>query len=106
MTKYLWRDTMEGSKLKKSFSKTRNQVNWCKYKSQKNCYVNLLSKTKLKYFKTLNVECIQTTKLTAEEQLLLWKPIITYTKGFSEIFFYEEINSYLENKLLAFITGF
>ena len=56
---------MEGSKLKKSFSKTRNQVNWCKYKSQKNCYVNLLSKTKLKYFKTLNVECIQTTKLSA-----------------------------------------
>ena len=69
MTKYLRRDTMEGSKLKKSFSKTRNQVNWCKYKSQKNCYVNLLSKTKLKYLKTLNVECIQTTKLSANSSV-------------------------------------
>ena len=54
----------------------------------------------------LLIPLFKKVELPAEEQLLLWKPITTYTKGFSEIFFYEEINSYLENKLLAFINGF
>lgn len=56
--------------------------------------------------KFLLIPLFKKVELPAEEELLLWKPITTYTKGFSEIFFYEEINSYLENKLLSFITGF
>ena len=45
MTKDLKKEIMKRSKLKNSFNKNRNHVNWCKSKSQRNYFItNLLRK--------------------------------------------------------------
>ena len=38
------------------FNKNWNQVNGCKYKSRRNCFINLLKNRKSKYFKKVNVQ--------------------------------------------------
>ena len=46
MTKKLRKEIMKRLKLKNNFNKNRNHENWCKYKTQRNYYVNLLRKSK------------------------------------------------------------
>ena len=49
------RKEMKKSKLKNNFNKNGNHEHWCKYKSQRNCSVNLLRKSKKQYFTNRNV---------------------------------------------------
>ena len=46
MTKKLGKEIMKKLKLKNNFNKNINHENWCKYKTQRNYYVNLLRKLK------------------------------------------------------------
>ena len=46
MTKNLRKQMMVRSKLRNNYNKNRNYENWCKYKRQRNLYLNLLRKTK------------------------------------------------------------
>ena len=55
MTKNLRKAIMHRSKLQYRFNKCRTYENWCNYKTQRNCCVSLLSKTKQQYFKNLNL---------------------------------------------------
>ena len=61
MTNDLKYEIVKRSKLKNSFKKNRNHVNWCKYKSQRDYCVNLLRKANSKYFKN-NVKNIADIK--------------------------------------------
>ena len=46
MTKKLRKEIINRSKLKNNFNKNRNHENWCKYKTQRNYCVILLTNQK------------------------------------------------------------
>ena len=74
ITKELRKKIMKRSKLKNLFNKNKNQENWCKYKTQRNCRVNLLCKTKKQYYKNLDIkEVTDNKKLWKKRQILLWQ---------------------------------
>ena len=47
---------MKRSKLKNLFNKNKTEETWCKYKIQRNYYVNILYKTKKHYYKNLDIK--------------------------------------------------
>ena len=62
MTKKLRKEIMTRSKLKNNFNMNRNHENWCKYKTQRNYWVNLLRKSKKQYLSNLNVNDVTDSK--------------------------------------------
>ena len=50
MTKKLRKEIMKRLKLKNNFNKNRNHENWCKYKTQRNYFVNLFRKSAIEKF--------------------------------------------------------
>ena len=68
MTKELQKEMMIRSKLKNRFNKERSYINWCNVKRQRNCYLNILRKTKKKYFNSFNIKQVSDNKL-------FWKSI-------------------------------
>ena len=50
MTKKLRKEIMKRLKLKNNFNKNRNHENWCKYKTQRNYFVNLFRKSAIGIF--------------------------------------------------------
>ena len=62
MTKKLRKEIMTRSKLKNNFNMNRNHENWCKYKTQRNYWLNLLRKSKKQYLSNLNVNDVTDSK--------------------------------------------
>ena len=71
ITKELRKKIMKRSKLNNLFNKNKNQENWCKYKTQRNYYVNLLCKTKKQYYKNLDIKEVTDNKK-------FWKSVKSY----------------------------
>ena len=88
VTKDLRKEIMERSKLKNSLNKNRHHANYCMCKTQRNYCLNLLRKTKSKYFKSLrdnesfwkNVEPIFSTKGSSSEKITLVENITVLTE--------------------------
>ena len=74
MSKELRKNIMLWSKLKNSFNKDRSYKNWCKYKRQRNFYVNLLRITKGNFFKNVNEKKISDNRT-------FWREIKPYFNG-------------------------
>ena len=53
MNKGVRKEILKRSKLKSNFNK-QSYENWCKRKSQRNCCMNLLRKTKRQHFSNIN----------------------------------------------------
>ena len=56
MSKAFRKAIMHRSELKQIYNKCRTEDNWANYKKQINFCVNLLRKTKTKYFQKVNVK--------------------------------------------------
>ena len=54
ITKELRKEIMKRSKLRNKFNRNRNHENWCKFKFQRNCCVNLLRKMEKQYYENLS----------------------------------------------------
>ena len=62
MTKDLRKQILVRSKLKNIFNKNRHYENWCKYKCQRNLFLNLLRKTKKSFYKNLDEKQVSDKK--------------------------------------------
>ena len=62
MTKDLRKQILVRSKLKNIFNKNRNYENWCKYKCQRNLFLNLLRKTRKSFYKNLDEKQVSDNK--------------------------------------------
>ena len=62
MTKALRNAIMTRSRLKNAYLKTRNGKNWKNCKKQRNFCTNLLKKTKIEYFRNLNIKDLKDNK--------------------------------------------
>ena len=62
MTKALRKAIMRRSKLKNLYNKNRTIFSWGNYKSQRNYCVNLLRRSKINYFKNLNMKDLTDNK--------------------------------------------
>ena len=62
MTKNLRKQIMVRSKLRNNYNKNRNDENWCKYKRQRNLCLNLLLKTKQKFYKAFDEKQVSDSK--------------------------------------------
>ena len=63
MTKDLRKRIVVPSKLRNIFNKNRNYENWCKYKRQRNLYLNISRKTKKSFYKNLDEKQVSDNKV-------------------------------------------
>ena len=63
MTKDLRKQLMVRPKLRNIFNRNRNYENWCKYKCQRNLCLNLLGKTKKRFYKNLDEKQVSDNKV-------------------------------------------
>ena len=97
MTKQLRKAIMHRSRLKNVFNKSRTPKTWDSYKKQRNFCVNLLRKTKNKYFENINVQDINDNKK-------FWKTIKPFfnNKGYTnKLMIIEKNNLISEESILA-----
>ena len=86
MTKTLRETIMHRSRLENIYIHKRNDKNWENYKKQRNLCVDLLRKTKIEYFKNLNVKDLSDNRK-------FWKTTKPY---FSKMFKFKQ--TFIEGK--------
>ena len=71
VTKELRKEIMKRSKLRNKFNRNGNHENWCNFKFQRSYCVNLLRKTKKKYYESLSLKNVI-------DNQTFWKTVKSY----------------------------
>ena len=71
ITKQLRKEIMKRSKIRNRLNTNRNNENWCNFKFRRNYCVNLLRKTKKRYYENLSVKNVM-------DNQTFWKTVKPY----------------------------